>query len=213
MKKLALLNRFVLVCLAAICLSGCYDDQSPFLMENKVDLQSPNGIYEILLFKGAEEALKKIDWSKYKDKQIFYSVPQITNGYLDNVVNSLVHYKFLELGANILYVNRTEDNKDKTDKELKKEQKYDYNIDITVPISGVYYYEGFFKRNYVASVMVNVFAEQIDGTEHNFSSGIIEKKFDKFIPSKTFIVSLWIILLSIVILFLFKKVILNNKNR
>ncbi|MBU1086949.1 MAG: hypothetical protein KKD05_05450 [Candidatus Omnitrophica bacterium] len=213
MKQAKLFTKFAVLCVALLCLSGCYEEQPPFLMESKADFQSPNGIYEILLFEGAKEALEKIDWSKYENKKIFYDVQQITDGYLDNVVASLVEYKFLELGANLLQINKTEDNKDKTDTELKKEHPYDYDISITVPIAGVYYYEGFLRRNYVSSVMVNVFVKQKDGVENNFSSGIIEKKFDKFIPSKTFIVSLWIILLSIIILFLFKKVVLNNKNR
>ena len=213
MKKIVFLRKLVLLCLVTLCLTGCNEEKSPYLMESNADFQSPNGIYEVLLVKGAKEALAKFDWSKYKNKQIFYAVPEITDGYLDNVVASLVEYKFLELGSNILQVKRTEEDKGKSDQELKNEQKFDYDIYITVPISGVYYYEGFFGRNYVANVMINAFVKEKDGTETNFSSGIIEKKFDRFIPSKIFILSLWIILLSIIIALLLKNIVLNKKSR
>ena len=187
-------------------LSGCFREESPYLVENTIDLQSPNGIYEKLLYEGVQEAVKGIEWNKYKSKKIFYSVQEITDGYLDNVVSSLMDHKFVEVGGDVLFVDKSEENKDKTDAEIKKETDYDYDVYITVPISGVYYYEGFFGRNYVAYVMVNLFAKQKDGTEYNYSSKIIEKKFDKFIPSRVCIVSLWVLLLSTVIMLFFKLI-------
>ena len=196
------MNKIFAMCVllgVMLVVSGCYQEESPYLVESTIDLQSPNGIYETLLYKGAQEAFNKIEWSKYKDKKIIYSVQEINNGYLDNVVRSLVDYKFIEVGGSIVTINKSGENKDKPEREIKEGINYDYDVAITVPVSGVYYYEGFLRRNYVAYVMINLFAKQKNGSEYKCSSGIIEKKFDKFIPSKVCIVGLWVLLLAIVI--------------
>ena len=185
-------------------ISGCFEEESPFKVENTIDLQSPNGIYEVLLFNGAKEALTQIDWGKYKNKNIYFKVQEINNGYLDNVVSALAEHKFLESQGNILTICKTGENKDKTDNQIKKESDYDYDIYITVPISGVYFYEGFFKRQYTAYVMLNLFEKQKDKPEDKISSGLIEKKFDKFIPSKIFITSIWILIIAVIVLFILK---------
>lgn len=209
MKKIKLFLKFVLVAFISMNLSGCFEEQSPYLVESTIDLQNPNGIYELLLYKGMQEAFEKIDWGRYQNKKIFYCVEEITDGYLDNVVSALADHKFLAVGGKILVVNKAGENKDKSEKEIKKEMEYDYDVYITVPISGVYYYEGFFRRNYIAYVMINLFEKQKSGSEHNFSSGIIEKRFDQFIPSKVFTVCAWVLILSGIILsiikILFKK--------
>ena len=90
----------------------------------------------------------------------------------------MAEHKFLEVGGKILVISKTGENKGKSTAEIKKATDYNYDIYITVPISGVYYYEGFLKRNYVGYVMVNVFEQQKDGTAHKYSSGIIEKRFN-----------------------------------
>ena len=61
-----------------------------------------------------------------------------------------------QLGDDInmnLYIKNIEDIKNAC---IKKEIDYDYDVSITVPISGIHYYEGFFKRNYTAYVMINI---------------------------------------------------------
>ena len=210
MKGIKLYSKLVLLSILLISVSGCFEEQSPYLMESKIDLQNPNGIYEVILYRAVQEAFKQIKWDRYQDKKIFYDVQEITDGYLDNVVAALVEHKFLEAGGKILIVDKTGENKDKSEGQIKRETIYDYDVYITVPITGVYYYEGFLKRNYVAYVMVNLFEKQKDSSERSYSSGVIEKKFEKFIPSKVCIVSLWVLLLSVVIL-LITKILFQKK--
>lgn len=201
MKKI---TKFLLIGIIVLTISGCFEEEFPFKVENTIDLQSPNGIYEVLLFNGVKEAFEKIDWGKYKSKNIYFEVQKINDGYLDNVVSALVEHKFLESQGNILTISQTGENKEKTYGQIKKESNYDYDIYITVPISGVYFYEGFFKRQYIAYVMLNLFEKQKDKSEYKISSGLIEKKFDKFIPSKIFVTSIWILIIAVIILLILK---------
>lgn len=201
MKKI---TKFLMLGIIVFTISGCFEEESSFKVESILDMESPNGIYEVLLFNGVKEAFEKIDWGKYKSKNIYFEVQEINNGYLDNVVSALVEHKFLESQGNILTISKAGENKDKTDGQIKKESDYDYDIYITVPISGVYFYEGFFKRQYVAYVMLNLFEKQKDKSEYKISSGLIEKKFDKFIPSKIFVTSIWILIIAVIMLLILK---------
>lgn len=185
---------FVLLGILAFAVCGCFEEESPFIVEETIDLQSPNGIYETILLNGAKEAFEKIDWEKYKSKDIYFEVQEINDGYLDNVVSALIEHKFLEINGNILA--ETKEGEEKAD--------HDYDVYITIPVSGVYYYEGFFKRHYVSYVMLNLFETQKDGSEQKTSSGLIETEFDKFIPSRILVISLWVIIAAIIIMLVFK---------
>ncbi len=205
--------KFLLLGIIVSTLSGCFEEESPFKVESTIDLQSPNGIYEVLLFNGAKEAFEKIDWGKYKGKNIYFEVQEINDGYLDNVVSALAEHKFLESQGNILAISKTDENKDKTDSQIKEGSDYDYDVYLTVPIAGVYFYEGFFKRHYIAYVMLNLFEKRKDGAEYKTSSGLIEKKFDKFIPSKIFVTSIWVLIIAVIILFISKTLFIKYLTR
>jgi len=213
MSKIRMFLGFVGLCGVLLSTSGCFEEASPYLVENTIDLQSPNGIYEGLLFGAAKEAFDKHDWAQYKDKKIFCDVTHITDGYLDHVVSALVMSRFVDAGALILTVNKSGKNADKTDAELKSAVPYDFDVSISAPVSGVYYYEGFLKRNYYAYVMASILSKKKDGTEDRFSSGIVKKKLDRFIPSKVFVVSVWVLLVSMAVLLFAKLLFLKNMRR
>jgi len=213
MSKVRMFLGFVGLCGVLLSTCGCFDEASPYLVENTIDLQSPNGIYEVLLVDVAKKAFDKHDWAQYKDKKIFCNVTHITDGFLDNVVSALVMSRFVDAGATILTVNKSGKNADKTETELKSAVPYDFDVSISLPVSGVYYYEGFLKRNYYAYVMASILSKKKDGTEDKFSSGIVKKKLDRFIPSKVFVVSVWVLLVAMAIMLFAKLLFFKNMRR
>jgi len=182
-----------------ICLCGCFEEESPFIVEETIDLLSPNGIYELILFRGMDNALEKIDFSKYSEKKIYYDVQKITDGYLDNVVSVAIEQKFSDIKVNKLIVNKSEKNKDRSDDELKEETEYDYDLYFTVPVTGVYYYEGFIKKHFTSYVSINLLEKQKNGLVKTYSSGIINTTFDQFIPSRYFLISVWVLLIAVIL--------------
>ena len=213
MSKVSLCLGVAALCCVLLSTSGCFDEASPYLVENTIDLQSPNGIYEVLLVDAAKKAFDKHDWAQYKDKKIFCNVTHITDGFLDNVVSALVMSRFVDAGATILTVNKSGKNADKTETELKSAVPYDFDVSISLPVSGVYYYEGFLKRNYYAYVMASILSKKKDGTEEKFSSGVVKKKLDRFIPSKVFVVSVWVLLVAMAIMLFAKLLFFKNMRR
>lgn len=182
-----------------ICLCGCFEEESPFIVEETIDLLTPNGIYELILFKGMDSALQKIDFSKYSEKKIYYEVQEIIDGYLDNVVSVAIDQRFSDIKANKLIINKSEENKDRSDDELKKETEYDYDLYFTVPVTGVYYYDGFIKKHFISYVSINLVEKPKNGLMKTYSSGIINTEFDQFIPSRYFLISMWVLLISVIL--------------
>ncbi|HPA18620.1 MAG TPA: hypothetical protein PLU30_12790 [Verrucomicrobiae bacterium] len=196
--------RLPIFALVTVALTGCIDDEPRLLMENTIDLVSPNGIHEVLLLGGLNEALGKIDWTKYANKNVYVDTFTTCDGYADKVLHTAVKSKLHAVGANILTITKSEENKDKSDEELKRETEYQYDLTFTAPVSGVYSYEGFFSRQYVAHVMVNLVEAQKGNGGRVMSGGLIEKRFQTFIPGQIFVVSCWTVASAILIMAAFR---------
>ena len=50
MKAKKFVLTIILLGFVTIGLGGCFEEKSPFIVEERIDLITPNGIYELILF-------------------------------------------------------------------------------------------------------------------------------------------------------------------
>ena len=91
------------------------------------------------------------------------------------MVSALVSHKLLEAEGNILTIVKTKENKAVPIDILKQETDFDFDLYITVPVSGVNTYEGFLTTNHSAYVVMKLYEKTRDGSENNYTSGVIVK--------------------------------------
>lgn len=188
--------RIALVFCIAAGLVGCFEDtRGVYFVENQSDLINPNGIYRHLLNQGIENALQKIDLSRYRGKVVHYNVEEITDGVSENMLKAHLDAKLSAL--NTKGVSAATNDKGQ---KVPDVDSADFQLSFKVPVSGIHEYQGFVKNVISSYVLVTLLAKTKDGGTEIYSSGVVETKLDKFIPSRFFIAAMWTLIVGLILL-------------
>jgi hypothetical protein len=208
------LTSIVLLLFLLISVSGCKKGtRALFLDSAPLDLVNPNGAYEEVLYGAVDEALEsnEIDFSKYKDKEVSYTLTALSPGYAKIIVSSMVKRKLYDVRSTVISPEDRlakelpeeviKKSKDTSENNNEKESRYFLNV--MVPVAGVHEYNGLLRKYIEATVLINI-SESDEKNNHKYYKGkMITKKYDHFILNDVVIVVFWIVLILLLMIVLY----------